>query len=259
VAGERLQQRPQRQRAGDQRVIPHPFGDVERRAGVHQRVRAVRRRVHAPRKTLLDLDAHHIVGRPLGLCSAERDLACLRPEGMRLHPSEARERGSLINQCAAPAHPRATPRRVARCRLEMASGRIDSAPVRLGRVCLGRQPPRLLEELGRRVGSAPGAGATGRPVEGAGDRGVGPVGREREVPATFLRFAQDRCQSRVQLAAARTRDAGVCHRLEQRMGEDDARSLDLQRACRNRGRDTVFALTLRHRSGDDVERRARER
>jgi hypothetical protein len=102
----------------------------------------------------------------------------------------------------------------------MCARRGERAPPPLLVCGSGRQPKRLLGELG---GVGPGAAVAGerrRGLELRRDLGVRLVSRERKVPCPEQRFVRDLGDARVNVAA-RVTQVGVEHRRQQRMGEAD--------------------------------------
>lgn len=90
-----------------------------------------------------------------------------------------------------------------------------------------REGERILGELGRDVGRAPGGGAGRCPIEGRGDGLVGLDGAEREVAGLGLRVVRDLGEPTMEPAQLGRRRGGVHGRSEERMTEPDDCAVDL--------------------------------
>ena len=116
--------------------------------------------------------------------------------------------------------------------LEHAARRVQSPFARCFSLIRRREPRGGLPQLGGRVGRAARFGSARGLVELLRDRGVGTVGREREMPPLFLDVVDGCCDAGVKLGALCGIEPRVCRRPEQRVSQEHSLAVERDDACR---------------------------
>ena len=260
LAAERFQEGDERECAGEHGRLAQLLGQLERGAGVLERVRHVARRVQAPPETLEDLDAEsHVVDR-LGQ-GREEDVGA-RAESLlvRAYPAEADEgaRPSLAVRRLADDLLEQRPRMADLAGLEVPLGRFDAASPPSVVVPGRREAASLLQQIGGGIGRAARRGAAGGLLQRHRDRLVRLLRSQGEMPGALLGIVEDLGEPPVQRAPLRGGEQLIGDRREQRVREREPLAVLLQHAGSHRrgrpGRRCACKGCV-----DDPQRRPRQR